>query len=417
MTPMLVAASLSNRDWRPALQRQVRDHESDIVVELVRDRHQALAEAVDIVVVDDDTSWISRPVVASLVEAGKRVIGVFDPAEGDGYGEKFLRENGIDLVVPSDLATEALIAFLRQHRPNRAQLLEDAAVLEQFDDLIPMSARRVVAVGGPSGAGATEVAVALAQLMSKQRTVLVDTDENHPGLSRRLGLSIHPHIVTATDIIRHGQSVSPQGDDVSIASCLARPVINQGALPFDVIAGLASRDDWSLLRADDAVGLLDVLAQRWVNVIAKIGSTLDELPGTPRYEVSRQVVKRAERIVAVTQASPTGLLHFVDWLVEAVPLAGDAPIDVVVNRAPTNPALRGQIETELINITGERLNSIVFVPSDRRVERAAWDATTVEKGPFLRSLSGLLGPVPSRFAWRKSLLPARTPVTPQEQAA
>ena len=59
MTPMLVAASLSNRDWRPALQRQVRDHESDIVVELVRDRHQALAEAVDIVVVDDDTSWIS----------------------------------------------------------------------------------------------------------------------------------------------------------------------------------------------------------------------------------------------------------------------------------------------------------------------------------------------------------------------
>lgn len=417
MSPMLVAASLSNRDWRSALQRQVRDHESDIVVELVRDRHQALADAVDMVVVDDDTSWISRQVVTSLAEAGKRVIGVFDPSEGDGYGEKFLRENGIDLVVPSDLPTEALIAFLRQHRPNRAQLLQDAAVLEQFDDHIPLSERRVVAVGGPSGAGATEVAVALAQLMSKQRTILVDADENHPGLSRRLGLNIHPHIVTATDIIRHGQSLAPQGDDVSVASCLARPAINQGALPFDVIAGLASRDDWSLLRADDAVGLLDVLAQRWVNVIAKIGSTLDELPGTPRYEVSRQVVKRAERIVAVTQASPTGLLHFVDWLVEAVPLAGDAPIDVVVNKAPSNPAVRGQIETELVNITGERLNSIVFVPADRRVERAAWDASTVDKGPFLRTLSGLLGPVPSRFAWRKTSLPTRTAATPKEKAA
>ena len=416
MTPMLVAASLSNRDWRAALQRQVRDHESDIVVELVRDRHQALAEAVDLVIVDDDTSWISRAVVTSLVDAGKRIIGVFDPAEGDGYGEKYLRETGIDLVVPADLPTEALIAFLRQHRPNRLQMLEDAAALEAFDDLVPLAERRVVAVGGPSGAGATEVAVALAQLMSTQRTVLVDADENHPGLSRRLGLNIHPHIVTATEIIRHGHTVAPQGEDVSVASCLARPAINQGSLPFDVIAGLASRDDWSLLRADDAVGLLDVLAQRWVNVIAKIGSTLDELPGTPRYEVSRQVIQRAERIVAVTQASPTGLLHFVDWLVDAVPLAGDAPIDVVVNKAPSNPALRGQIETELVNITGERLNSIVFVPADRRVERAAWDATTVAKGPFLRSLSGLLGPVPSRFAWRKTLLPTRTPVS-NEQAA
>ncbi len=416
MTPMLVAASLSNREWRAALQRQVRDHESDIVVELVRDRHQALADAVDLVIVDDDTSWISRVVVSGLVDAGKRVIGVFDPAEGDGYGEKFLRETGIDLVVPSDLPTEALIAFLRQHRPNRTQMLEDAAALEQLDDLVPLAERRVVAVGGPSGAGVTEVAVALAQLMSDQRTVLVDADENHPGISRRLGLNIHPHIVTATDIIRHGHTLAPQGDDNSVASCLARPAINQGALPFDVIAGLASRDDWSLLRADDAVGLLDVLAQRWVNVIAKIGSTLDELPGTPRYEVSRQIIQRAERIVAVTQASPTGLLHFVDWLVEAVPLAGDAPIDVVVNKAPTNPALRGQIETELINITGERLNSIVFVPPDRRVERAAWDATTVAKGPFLRSLSGLLGAVPSRFAWRKISVPARTPAT-NEQAA
>lgn len=416
MTPMLVAASLSNRDWRAALQRQVRDHESDIVVELVRDRHQALAEAVDLVIVDDDTSWISRAVVSSLVDAGKRIIGVFDPAEGDGYGEKYLRETGIDLVVPSDLPTEALIAFLRQHRPNRIQMLEDAAALEALDDLIPIAERRVVAVGGPSGAGATEVAVALAQLMSTQRTVLVDADENHPGLSRRLGLNIHPHIVTATEIIRHGHTVAPQGEDVSVASCLARPAINQGALPFDVIAGLASRDDWSLLRADDAVGLLDVLAQRWVNVIAKIGSTLDELPGTPRYEVSRQVIQRAERIVAVTQASPTGLLHFVDWLVDAVPLAGDAPIDVVVNKAPSNPAIRGQIETELVNITGERLNSIVFVPADRRVERAAWDATTVAKGPFLRSLSGLLGPVPSRYAWRKRSLPTRTPVS-NEQAA
>lgn len=399
---MLVAAALSNRQWRPALQRQVRDHESDIVVELVRDRHQALADPVDIVVVDDDTSWINRPVVSSLVEAGKKVVGVFDPLDGDGYGEKFLRENGIDLVVPADLPTESLIGFLRQHRPNRQQIADDGALLEHLDDRVHAAERCVLAVGGPSGAGATEVAIGLAQLLSGERTILVDADENHPGIARRLGLNIHPHIVTATDVIRHGQSTGGVTLDGSIDSCLARPAISSDDLPFGVIAGLASRDDWSLLRADEVIGLLDVVSQRWSNVVAKIGSTLDELPSTPRYEVSRQVLKRAERIVAVTHASPTGLLHFVDWLVEAVPLAGDAPIDVVINQAPTNPALRGQIETELLNITGDRMNSVSFVPMDRRVERAAWDAGLSKKGPFLRHLSAVIGPTPSRRRWRKN---------------
>ncbi len=409
MTPILVAAALSNRDWRPALQRQVRDHESDVVVELVRDRHQAMAEAVDIVVVDDDTSWITRPVVAGLNEAGKLVVGVFDPAEGDGFGERFLRQTGIHLVVPSDLPTEALIAFLRRHRPDRQQILDDATALALTDDLIPVAERRVLAVGGPSGAGATEVAIGLARLLAHDRTILVDADENHPGVSRRLGLGIHPHIVTAVDAVRHENVATTGASDASIMSCLARPAISHGTLPFDVIAGLASRDDWSLLRADEVVGLLDVLSLTWTNVIAKIGSTLDELPATPRYEVSRQVVTRAERVVAVTQASPTGLLHFIDWLVEAVPLAGDALIDVVVNQAPANPALRGQVETELVNIVGDRINSVTFLPTDRRVERAAWDATLTEKGPFLRHLSALVGPVPTRRNWRKTVLPALSP--------
>jgi hypothetical protein len=409
MTPMLVAAALSNRDWRPALQRQVRDHESDIIVELVRDRHQAMADAVEIVVVDDDTSWITRPVVSGLNEVGKLVVGVFDPAEGDGFGERFLRQNGIHLVVPSDLPTERLIDFLRQHRPDRQQILDDAAALAQTDDLIPAPERRVLAVGGPSGAGATEVAIGLAHLLANDRTILVDADENHPGVSRRLGLSVHPHIVTAVDAVRHESVAITNATEVSIMSCLARPAVSDGSLPFDVISGLASRDDWSLMRADEVVGLLDVLSLTWTNVIAKIGSTLDELPGTRRYEVSRHVVTRAERIVAVTHASPTGLLHFIDWLVEAVPLAGDAPIDVVVNQAPANPALRGQVETELLNIAGDRIESVTFLPSDRRVERAAWDATLTEKGPFLRHLSALVGTPPTRRIWRNTVLRAPSP--------
>ena len=408
---MLVAAALSNREWRAALQRQVRDHESDIVVELVRDRHQAIADAVDIVVVDDDTSWINAGVVHGLQAAGKRVVGVFDPAEGDGYGQDFLRENGIDLVVSSDLATEALIAFLRDNRPDRVQVREDRARLESYDDLTPPEARRVTAIGGPSGAGATEVAVGLAQLLSAEPTIVVDADENHPALARRLGLSIHPHIVTAVDAVRRSSVSQGDNDELSLDACTARSKLGQGSLPFDVITGLASRDDWSLLRADETVTLLDQLTQHYTHVLAKVGANLEEIPTTPRYEVSRQVIRRADRLIGVANASPTGLLHFVDWLVDAVMLSDDTAIDVLLNEAPNNPSRCAQLHDELINITGDRLNSITFVPLDRRVERAAWDATTIAKGPFLRQLGGLTGQSTSRFTWRRTAVAERTLVT------
>ncbi len=403
-TPMLVAAALSNRDWRPALQRQVRDHESDVIVELVRDRHQAMADVVDIVIVDDDTSWINAAVVSALQGAGKCVVGVFDPAEGDGYGQDFLRENGIHLVVRADLPTDALIAFLRSNRPNRVQNLDDRALLDAYDDLTPIEARRVTAVGGPSGAGCTEVAVGLAQLWSGDSVVLVDSDETHPAIARRLGLSIHPHIVTAVDAVRRSSASVGDVGELTLEACTARSKLGQGELPFHVIAGLASRDDWSLLRADETVTLLDELTQRYAHVIAKVGSNLEELPATSRYEVSRQVIKRADRVIGVANASPTGLLHFVDWLVDAVMVADNTLVDVVLNQAPSNPSRCSQLHDELLNITGDRLNSITFVPTDRRVERAAWDATTIAKGPFLRQLSTLTGAPKSRLGWRRTAI-------------
>ncbi len=400
-TPTLVAAALSTRSWRMALQRHVRDHEADLVVELVRDRFQALAEAVDIVVVDDDTSWLSAPAVTSLTEAGKRVVGLYDPAESDGYGQRFLRELGVSLVVPADLPVEALVAFLRQHRPDRCQAMDDRAALELHDDTVPRHKRRILAVGGPAGAGSTAVAIGLSQLLAGEPTILVETDENHPGLARRLGLAIHPHVVTAVDAVRRAGSSAAGTEDLAVEDCLARPVLGQEAPAFDVVVGLASRDDWSLLRADDALALLEHLSRHWTHVVAKVGSCLEDLPATPRYEVSRQVIGRADRIVGVGDASPIGLLHFVDWLVDAVPLCGNAPIDVVLNRAPSNPADRGQLHRELREIAGDRLSEVIFTPPDRRVGRAGWDATTIANGPFFRRLETIAGTPTGRWPWRR----------------
>ncbi len=400
---MLVAACLSNRQWRGRLQSHVRDHESDMVVLLVRDRNQALAHTVEVVVVDDDTSWINAPVVDALHRSGKSVVGIFDPSESEGFGKRFLHDVGIELAIPSDLHTEALVAYLRQHRPRPATSFAEDDPTTAADGSAADLTHPVIAVGGPSGAGATEVAVGLAQLMAAEPTILVDTDESHPGLARRLGVSIHPHIVTAVHALQRASTPGFEAADLTVEECTARPVLGQPGLGFDVITGLASREDWSLLRADEVIDLVDHLTRRWTHVIAKVGSTLEEIPNTPRYEVSRQVIKRADRIIGVAHASPTGVLHFVDWLVDAVALADGAPIDVVVNRAPAGTAYASQLRDAVREIAGERLNSLTLVSNDRRVTRAAWDAATITAGPFLRGLSSLSGVQPSGSRWRTRL--------------
>lgn len=397
-----VGTAVSNRDWRSQLQRHCINHVSDVVIDLVRDGRQALQDGIDIVLLDDDTSWLSAPFVGDARDKGIVVVGLYDPAEADGHGQRHLQRLGLDTIVASDVGSEELVELLRSLRPQRDVNQAFFETVAELDDRVPTSERQVIVVGGPAGAGATEVTVGLAQLLSHADPIVVDVDETHPSIARRLGLGIHPHLVTAIEAHRKERLRLDGTEGESLEDCLAVPVLNQPAAPFEVIVGLASRDDWSLLRADDVVSLLDELSSRWATVIARVGPALEDLSRfTERFEVSRSVTRRADRLIGVCDASPTGLLHFIDWLVEAVVLVEDAPIDVVLNRAPPSPAARTQLLDQITEITGDRLGQIIWCPRDKRVERAAWDATAISKGPFLRHLAELTGPRPSRLAWRR----------------
>ena len=93
-------------------------------------------------------------------------------------------------------------------------------------------------------------------------------------------------------------------------------------------------------------------------------------------------------------ASTTGLLRFADWLVDALGLLDRQPIDVVLNRAPNSASQRTQLVDELRSLVGDRVESIITTPRDRRVERAAWDGAVPARGPFRTSLDRLrLDPV------------------------
>ena len=414
-----VGLALSTRSWRGALQRHCRDHVADVNASLLRDGIDAATGDVSVVMLDDDTSWLSAPAMAQMRDAGVVVIGLYDPTEADGHGERHLQRLGVDVVVPCSLDAEELLDVVRSVAPDPQMADRFAELVELEGDRIPRPDRQIIAVGGPAGAGATEVSLALCQLWGGIRPILIDVDESYPSVARRLGLAIHPHIVTAVEALR-GERVSlDPADNHELADCLARSVVGERSLPFDVIVGLASRDDWSLLRPDDAASLVEEVAARWPLVVTRLGANLEDLSRHGnRFEVSRTVAKRATRILGVCDGTSVGVLRFLDWLVDIVSLAGDTPIDVVVNRCPSSASAQAQLLQQLTEIAGPRIGDVVMCKRDRRVERAAWDGALVRRGPFLKALGSL--PFDSTVAVReqKNTEPAeRTSDAPSESEA
>lgn len=420
---LVVGVALSAREWRGALQRHCRDHVADLVVTLLHDGREAIDGRVDLVVADDDTSWLSASFVTRTRELGVSVIALFDPEEADGFGRQHLERLGISCAVPATVEIEELVDLIRDHRPDRATAQAFAQVTTALSGRRPAGDRSIVAVGGPAGAGATEVAIGLAQLQADcapsgraGRVVLVDVDEMHPSLARRLALGLHPHLLTAVDAVRREESsIGGPADRPPtprlVESCLAtRSSGATGAggqggagghgrggdrLPFEVLVGLASRDDWNLVRPDDVGAVVTELSARFSIVIVRLGPCLEDLSRhVERYETSRVVAGQASRVVGVCDGSATGLLRFLDWLVDIVGVIGDARLDVVVNRPPPWAGAGRQLVDRLRDLAGDRIDSVVCVPTDRRVVRAAWDGSAIAKGPFLRALRPLVDPGP-----------------------
>lgn len=388
-----VGVALSPRPWRGELQRHCRDHVADVVISLL---HQGSdARDIDLVIVDDDTSWLSPPFVNQIRDHGQSVIGIYDPDEADGYGRAHLARVGISCQLPATVGIEDLVDLIRQQRPDPELAGRFEALTSEFASRRPLADREVFAVGGPAGSGATEVSLALAQQLSRggRRPVIVDVDETHPSLARRLGLGLHPHLLTAVDIVRsETSSIAVEGhENPTFADCLAHSALGDRPLPFDVIVGLAAREDWALTRANDVSELLTELSAQWPAVVVRLGPQLEDLSRyVDRYEISRTAAARADRLVAVCDGSPTGLLRFVDWLVDAFSLVGDRPVDVVLNRVPSSSGAQTQVLGQLREIAGPRLDRIVCVGRDRRVERAAWDASVAVRGPFLAAIGALV---------------------------
>lgn len=406
-TPLHLGVGLGSRPWRRMLQQHCQDHETGVVISPITDANDAVSRGVEVVIVDHDLSWLSQPSVELLRRAGLVVIGIVDGSD-EGQGSlspdrpssmrlettepaddvMHLARLGIDTVASAHSSVSELLALAQKHR-------HDRAIHERFQELLAGNGLRVtpatplISVGGPAGAGATEVSLGLAEGWPQSGAVLIDLDETHPSVVRRLDLALHPNVISAVDTHRGDQLADLQSP--SQAQCWARSAKGR-PLPhrFAVIAGLISRHDWSLLRPDDALSMINWVSQDRPVTIARIGSQLEVVAGSGgRYELSRMAAASSSEIIGVCDASAMGILRFSDWLVDIGDVMDITRVHVVMNRAPRALGPRQELIDQLISIGGELIGAVHPVGRDPRVLDAAWAAEPVSRGRFARAMRRL----------------------------
>jgi MinD-like ATPase involved in chromosome partitioning or flagellar assembly len=299
------------------------------------------------------------------------VVGVHDREEV--ASREHLIELGVDALVEADAGPDAFVRAITSVAGRRDDRLQTVQIVRTTRP------GRVVAIGGPPGVGRTEIAIELSVAMGNStRVVLVDADDVGPAVAPRLHLPIEPNLRTAIDAVEHGRG--------ALADCvLVEPTSGLG-----VVGGLPNSSAWSQIRPGEVVRVVERLTDEHEVVVVDGAGTLEEVgTGTTRgrFATARAVVGEADVIVAVCDPSPHGIARLLTWSVEAITLAPNAALLVVVNRAPRERFRRGELYEEITS--NLPLVDVVFAPADARVGDAAWNGSPVGRGPFTRAVAAI----------------------------
>lgn len=389
MPDIVIGIVASSREWRSVLQAHVRDHVAGVRVQILREPRMALELDLDVVVIDDVSSFLTRDKVVRLREKGTRVVGVYDPEGHEGLGISFLENLGVDLSLPSTISPEEMINAVSQLQPRENYAHTFDHIVEEYATGITPDIHSadstLIAVGGPSGAGATEIAIALSDVLVARRnaTLLLDCDEVGPSVARRLGFHLHPNILSAMDTVSNVTR--------PLTEMVGRPTDRvASAVSFDVIPGIANPEDWTQLRSMDLADLFIAARKSWRYVVCNTGPFLEDLSGygMERFGSTRATVEHADVIIGVMSPTPTGYMRFLDWMSSLRTLGADRSVIVVVNKTPKSGYLRNEIETQLSRDVDSRfIGGLFFIPDDERVSRAEWEGQRVPRGPFLTGVA------------------------------
>jgi len=208
-----VALIFSPEAWVEGLHRHLTDHGGARVRQVIVDPALAFDEDYDTLVVSHRWPGLTRTFVDAVRRRGRRLLGVFDPEEP--AGREFMLSLGADLVLPSDASMPEFVDAFTALTPVRKEASPFVTALDATaggplaGPAHPGGSRssrwRLIAVGGTPGAGATELAIALAAMVSRggERGVLVDADEVVPSVAQRLGLPIEPNLRSAIESVEY----------------------------------------------------------------------------------------------------------------------------------------------------------------------------------------------------------------------
>ena len=395
MADVNVAVAYTIRPWRSEIQRYARDFVTGVQIQVYRDMRQLERAQFDTLLLDATSAALDPGFMARLAEQKVPVAAVYDVAD-DPHGTDLarIRASGVSTVDSQSLGD--LLVTISRRTPvvdrNRATpaggTVDDGAVAQQAQTV-----GTTIAIGGPGGAGVTEIAVGLAHAMSDRfRTILVDVDEMRPSVARRLGLGLAPHIVTATEEIGHLETTLPLATvRERVAAVLAQPAVaNPNGLPFDVISGLPTSTDWPSMSVEGVENVIIALRRIYDVVLLRVGPSLEDMSRwVDRFAVSRLAAATSDRIVSVADGSPTGIAESLDWLADLHELRTTG-IDLVVNRVPSGKFRRAELTEVLTAAVGEdAVSTVSSVRFDKALPDRSWAGALATRGPSTKDIAAL----------------------------
>jgi Flp pilus assembly CpaE family ATPase len=220
--------------------------------------------------------------------------------------------------------------------PRREELV-DAEVVSDTTSRRPsrpsVERGRVIAVWGPGGSpGRTSLAVALAGELAALGTsvALADADTHGAAVAPSLGLLDEaPGFAAACRLAGTGALTTAELDRVAST--------HRGG--FRVLTGIGRPARWPELTAERIAGVLDAV-RGWADVtIVDVAASLEQdeellsdVAAPRRNAATLEVLRRADRIVAVGAADPVGLARFLRGHAEVLEHTTPERVTVVVNK-------------------------------------------------------------------------------------
>jgi MinD-like ATPase involved in chromosome partitioning or flagellar assembly len=373
MSEPALALALSARDWTDRLHRFLADHGGARVRVTAIGPEDLEAEMFDVLLIDDSCSFLTPRLVEQVRRRGGGVIGVFDPVEF-ADGKERLRELGVTDVIEATAHPDEFLQVIRgASQRTIAPIGEPVGAANPATDASRLG--RLIVVGGPpGGAGVTEMAIGISHRLGSSggRVALIDADDATSSVAQRLGLSVHPNLLTAIDGVEQGKGVA----------AMFQPA---GGQTFAVLAGLATGVEAADVRAHRLLPVLQEALGSFDPVVVTLGTVPEHVRGreSGRTSSGSALLAAAGRAVAVGTASPVGVTRLLDWIA----VHGNASrvrFDVIMNRAPRDRYRRAELVEEITRTYRPR--SLALIPFDPAVEEAGWEGTVVGRSRFRKAL-------------------------------